>query len=138
MACISWTSWCSVVAIYNSDMEFHLTTSSSVGPFRNEFTTQWPLVSFSPCYPTASMSISKIEENRGQRMVVHRHNLIGTKHRIEIFTQLTSKMQFILFNNTKSAILSSAEATVKENMFWLLCDEILHTYVILDEVRTRF
>ena len=70
-------------------------------------------------------------------MVVHRHNLIGTKH-IEIFTQLTSKMQFILFNNTKSAILSSAEATVKENMFWLLCDEILHTYVILDEVRTRF
>ena len=32
----------------------------------------------------------------------------------------------------KSAILSSAEATVKENMFWLLCYEILRTYVILE------
>ena len=41
-------------------------------------------------------------------------------------------MQFILFNNMKSAILSSAKATVKENMFWLLCCEILHTHVILE------
>ena len=32
----------------------------------------------------------------------------------------------------KSAILFSAEATVKENMFWLLCYEILRTYVILE------
>ena len=120
--------WCSMVGIYiNSDMGI-----SPSHQFIICSISQWIHHTAATCF-IFTMSPHCWHVNKQHRRKSRAKNGCTSTQ----LTQLTSKMQYIPFNNMKNAILSSAESTVKANMFWLLCYEILHTYVILDEARTR-